>query len=102
MQKISFETLPKSIQNLIELGIQRVQPNKVILFGSRARGDHRENSDYDLAFAGLKDPQQWSRFLAEYHEDPITLQKADLLIYETASEGYRKNIDRDGVVLYER
>ena len=42
--------LPPSIRQLIDYGIKTVDPDRVILFGSRARGDARENSDYDLAF----------------------------------------------------
>lgn len=98
----AFNTLPESIQNLLKLGIERANPKRVILFGSRARGDHRENSDFDVVFQSLEMPEQWSRFMAEYQEEPITLHKVDLLIYENASPDYRKNIDREGVILYER
>lgn len=97
---LKFSTLPESIQKLVKLGIEWVQPQEVILFGSRARGDHRENSDFDFAFKGLGCPADWSRFTAIYNEEPVTLWKVDLLIYEETSANYRKNIDREGVVLY--
>jgi predicted nucleotidyltransferase len=35
----------EKIKNII---IEEVNPVKIILFGSRARGDYREDSDYDL------------------------------------------------------
>lgn len=45
--------LPPSIRRLIDYGIKTVAPDRVILFGSRARGDARSDSDYDLAFVFL-------------------------------------------------
>jgi len=98
----SFQKLPLSIQRLVRFGIERVDPEKVILFGSRARGDHRENSDYDIAFVKNSVPSEWGRFISEFLEDAITLHKVDLLVYEDAATDYRDNIDREGVILYER
>ncbi len=101
MNSPEAKSLPQSIQTLLTLGVQLLAPKKIILFGSRARKDNRENSDFDIAFSGLNQPGQWGRFLAEVTEQPITLHKVDLLVYEDASAEYRKNIDKDGVVLYE-
>ena len=42
--------LPASIRRVVELGVRAVDPARVILYGSRARGGAREDSDYDLAF----------------------------------------------------
>jgi len=33
-----------------------ISPKKIILFGSRARGDNREDSDYDIAVIQKADP----------------------------------------------
>lgn len=38
----------EDIQRVTDALVQAFQPQKVILFGSRARGDHRDNSDVDL------------------------------------------------------
>jgi len=39
-------------------GIEAVRPmiDRLILFGSRARGDHRPDSDYDLLVIARRDP----------------------------------------------
>ena len=95
-----FQKLPRSIQDLVKHGIKLTQPSKVILFGSRARGDCCESSDYDIAFKNLSHPEKWVEFLVDYDEEPLTLHKVDLLKYEDASAQYRNNIDTDGVVLY--
>jgi predicted nucleotidyltransferase len=36
------------LEKAIEIIIRSVDPEKIILFGSRARGDHNKESDYDI------------------------------------------------------
>ena len=48
---------------------------------ARARGDARENSDFDLAFA-VSDKLNWSRFVTEIQEDPPSLHRYDLVDFE--------------------
>jgi len=36
------------LDKAIEIIIRSVDPDKIILFGSRARGDHKKESDYDI------------------------------------------------------
>ena len=42
--------LPRHLQHIIEKAVSDLNVSSIILFGSRARGDARENSDFDLAF----------------------------------------------------
>lgn len=37
-----------SLEKAIEIIIKSVDPDKIILFGSRARGDYKKGSDYDI------------------------------------------------------
>ena len=75
---------------------------KIILFGSRARGEHRETSDYDLAvFSNQITAEQKSQFAADI-EDIRTLHKIDLVwMGNRIDEKLSKNIIREGVVIYE-
>jgi len=74
----------------------------VILYGSRARGTHRERSDIDLAVvcpdASSRD---WLNMTNVIDEAP-TLLKSDLVLYWEMQEEFREEIDREGIVLYER
>ena len=94
--------LPLSIQRLIDLAKDKLEPKKIILFGSRARGDHRPHSDFDLAFVGVTDRNAWNRFTISIQEDPITLQSVDLVLFEELNDDYKKNIEREGFTLYEQ
>ncbi len=95
--------LPKSIQKLIQLIISYINPESIILFGSRARGDFRQNSDFDIAVKKANlDQHHWADLLVKVDEEPITLLKVDLLHYEDLSDSYKKNIDQEGILIYEQ
>lgn len=71
---------------------------KVILFGFRARGDNRERSDIDLAASGgdILD------FYYDLEEEAWTLLMFDVVnLDEGISQELQREIDRDGVVIYE-
>ena len=72
---------------------------KVILFGSRARGTNRERSDVDLAVSGgnIRD------FRFDMEEEAQTLLMFDVVdLDHRISEELREEIERDGVVIYEK
>ena len=72
--------LPKKIhQGILNLA-KKYQLSKVILFGSRARGDNKERSDIDLAVSG----GDVIRFSLDADEDLPTL----LMFNESARKLY--------------
>ena len=95
--------LPDSIHRVVELGVRAVDPGRVILYGSRARGSGREDSDYDLAFVFPKDRHgRWVRFVVDLDDAAVTLLPVDLLDWNEASGPLREQISNEGIVLYER
>jgi len=40
--------MTSDLRHLVDLLAREVEPDRIILFGSRARGDHEEKSDYDI------------------------------------------------------
>jgi uncharacterized protein len=77
---------------------------KVILFGSRARGDAQERSDFDLAVsAPTISPAEWARFATEMEENLPTLCHVDLVLLSAETpEPLREQIRRDGKLIYEQ
>lgn len=72
---------------------------RLVLFGSRARGDNRYNSDIDLAVYGMPQENQ-GPFWMDCEELP-TLLKFDIVhIQEGMNPAFLQNIQRDGVILY--
>jgi len=40
--------MTSALRDLVDILAREVEPDRIILFGSRARGDHEEKSDYDI------------------------------------------------------
>ncbi len=76
----------------------------IILFGSRARGDHSEASDLDIAISTTETDARKRfdlrlRVISEL-EGPDT--PVDVVLVEDANWSLRYRIARDGVVLFQR
>lgn len=72
--------------------------SKIILFGSRARGDHRPRSDIDLAVFGMPRENQSSFWSAM--DDLPTLLDFDLVFIQPETSGtLLENIRKDGINL---
>lgn len=89
---------PKIRQGIIELAI-RYELNKVILFGSRARGDNKLRSDIDLAVKG----GNIAAFAADVDEDLPTLLMFDVVdLDRPVQPELLAEIEKDGIELYSR
>ena len=76
---------------------------KTIVFGSRARGDHRENSDFDIAVKANPMPSlEWTKLQIDLSEDPITLYSVDLVDFNQLNSEYQSRILKEGRRLYVR
>ena len=74
---------------------------RVLLFGSRARGDSHPRSDIDLAVFGMPEHAQ-ARFRLALEELP-TLLKCDVVaVHDGLDPELLTNITREGVPLYEQ
>ncbi len=99
----TYHALPDSIKNLVQRMIHDLSPDEIILFGSRARGDHRANSDFDIAVKSSKiTTDAWARLQIDLQEEPITLYQVDLVDFSQMDNDYKNQISREGKVLYVR
>ena len=71
--------IPERVLKDISAFAKKYSINKVILFGSRAKGTARERSDIDIAVSGVKE----FNLLAEEIEDLPTLYSVDLVNMDT-------------------
>ena len=89
---------PEVIEEIRNLA-QKYDIEKVILFGSRARGDYKERSDIDLAFCGGSS----SHFILDVDETTSTLLEFDIVdLDKPVRKELLESIKREGVVLYEK
>ena len=82
---------PELVQELCAFARER-KIQKLMLFGSRARGDNRPKSDIDLAVQGGDVVNEKARTLLFF--DVVDLERP-------LPEAFRAEIVKDGVVLYE-
>ena len=89
---------PQIIQEIKELA-QKYGIQKVILFGSRARGDYRKDSDIDLAVSG----GNIAAFALDVEEETTTLLKYDVVNLDgSVQKELLDVIEKEGVMLYEK
>lgn len=96
IQRTGFsEELIKEISTIAsKWGVQ-----KVILFGSRSRGDYGRASDIDLAVSG----GDFTQFCLNIEENTWTLLKFDIINLDNPLEpDFRAAIQKEGVTLYEK
>lgn len=91
--------LPDNLaQQLADLA-RELSASKLVLFGSRARGDYRDRSDIDLAVYGMPEVNR-ATFWMGLEELP-TLLKFDIVHIGPGISGtFLENIEKDGVTLY--
>ena len=72
--------------------------HRVILFGSRARGDYKSRSDIDLAVAGGNVPQFWLDM-----EEASTLMSFDIVdLDKPVQQELMNSILQEGNCIYEK
>lgn len=98
---MSFNLEQDIIKDIITIA-EKYTINKVVLFGSRARGDNKNTSDIDLAIYCMKDFDDKGSFILDI-EDIETLLKFDIVfINNKLDEKLIDNIEKEGVIIYER
>ena len=85
------------IKEIIDFA-KKYDVEKVLLFGSRARGDFKRTSDIDLAVSG----GDFDRFALDVDEETTTLLMFDIIDLDREMQPeLRESIEKEGVVLYE-
>jgi len=89
-------------QHIVETIVQHVRPKRIILFGSRARDNANERSDYDIAIDDEHlTPLQLAQIRAGMETVP-TLLAIEVVWMNRANEVLRQRILNEGKILYER
>jgi len=103
---------PKLVQYIVDKIVREIQPKKIILFGSYARGDFSKDSDLDL-FIVVKEGEESSRLIRRkidallwgrrFAVDLIVRKKKEIARnFKAKNPFYIHHIFKDGKVLYEK
>lgn len=101
----SDDTLQEMVRRIRRIG----NPQKIILFGSRARGEAHPDSDYDLLLIEPSD-QPRHRRAARYRRALRGLAQKDILVWTPEEVAAWRDVPnafittavREGIVLYEQ
>lgn len=98
-EAVKHINLKKEIPDEIISLAKKCDIQKVILFGSRARGDNRERSDIDLAVKG----GNVRKFRLSVDDEIRTLLMFDVVNLDGPVNGaLMESIEKEGMVLYEK
>lgn len=92
--------VPPFVDAVVQEARRLLAVDRVWLFGSRARGDARELSDYDLAFDHQASDAAWCAFVNLVQDEASTLADLDLVDLRQASRELRARILKEGVLLH--
>jgi predicted nucleotidyltransferase len=99
--EVDWSSKEKSvIAFVVKTARETICPEELILFGSRARRDHKEKSDYDFAFLQIKNPDAWARFVLKIEEDVPTLSQVDLVNFDEIDSAFKAVIQKEGVIIH--
>lgn len=111
-KKLNTEKItPHLINYIVEKIVREIQPEKIILFGSYARGDFSRQSDLDLFI--IKEGKESSRIMRRKVDNLLWGRHfpVDLIVrkpeevewnFKAKNPFYLYHIFRDGKVLYEK
>ena len=92
--------MDRIFEEIKNIAINYPDIEKIVLFGSRARGDNSLKSDIDLAVYG-KDA--FGEFLYDLETKVNTLLEFDVtFVNEKCDEVFLEEIKNDGVLIYEK
>jgi predicted nucleotidyltransferase len=88
--------------NIIKIISKNLPKSKIILFGSRAKTENTNTSDYDIAIeTGQKIPADILDTIKESIEKLATLKKIDLVDFYLLSDNFKQIVLAEGQVIYE-
>ena len=91
--------LENELVKIIRDIVKKYPNNKFVIFGSRARGDFKYNSDIDIAVLGSYDEKTEFNIRNDF-DLIVTYYTFDIVFYENINEEkFKESIDKEGVEL---
>lgn len=102
-------TATDAIEKMTQRIVERFHPQRIILFGSHARGDARSESDFDLLIVAPSDEVRWQRTVPVYRalaglgvpKDIVWWTPEEIAKWRGVKSHFINTVLREGKVLYE-
>ena len=110
MAKVELTGLPEKVQEVIRKIVEGYDPEKIIIFGSYARGDWTEDSDLDVLVVKETEERPFDRIGAvsgacwprELPMDILVKTPAELEEELVEEQLFAREIMREGVLVHDR
>ncbi|MEW5947584.1 MAG: nucleotidyltransferase domain-containing protein [bacterium] len=108
--KIIKEVTEDLIREIVDCIVKAVDPDKIILFGSFARGETHKHSDLDILVVKESDLPSYERSIPVYHALRHLVFPMDVFVYtpdeinewRNVPQAFITSIVKAGKVIYER
>ncbi len=90
------------LQKAVDILKENLNPGKIILFGSRAKGKPKKNADFDLAVDTKKPEIRTRRVISENIENETGLYSFDIVYLNSVDKKFKDLVLKTGKILYER
>ena len=90
------------MRKIIDILKKELDPDRIILFGSRAKERFHKNSDFDIAIDKEEVDIRKRREITEEIEKALGLYKFDLVFLRSVDNSFKNIILKTGRIIYER
>jgi len=109
MKPMSPLTATEAIESITRQIVDHFHPRRLILFGSRARGDAGSDSDFDLLLVAPSEEPRWQRAVPVYRalaglgvpKDIVWWTPEEIAEWGGVKSHFITTVLREGKVLYE-
>jgi len=105
INKVFNETTSREeeiINKVISILVEKLNPKKILLFGSRAKGENTRHADFDFAVDHRKPDLNDVRTIKEEIEIIAGLYKVDLVFLENVDAKFKEIVLKTGKIVYEQ
>lgn len=110
LDELSMMSTNEAVAKLAQRIVERFQPERLILFGSHARGDAREDSDFDLLIVSPSEEPRWQRTVPVYRalaglgipKEIVWWTPEEIAEWRGVKAHFINTVLREGKVLYEK
>jgi len=92
----------RDLSLIVDVFIRNGAIRRAVLFGSRAKGVAKPNSDIDIAIEGIEDELELARLAMALDDLPLPWRFDLQRLEAIASQPLREHIERVGVVIYRK
>ncbi len=103
MEKTVYGIPKEKLEKILSEIVKTVEPEKVFLFGSRAKGTYRKGSDIDIGIEGGRElTHREERKLKERIEEISGIYMVDLIFLRKTEDGFKNLVEETGVILWRK